>query len=138
MSFCIPLQFQRFLLFGLFPYLIYHQWILCKHLMSPPLITMYKWDTKLPYSGAKCQSIQALLPGNCCQCFSNKLIKFLYRYGHSYMDILMWTYLYIFHKNSICIFSSNESTQVADNTTYRYIRLNHFISSFLNYARVLN
>ena len=58
----------------------YHQWISCNPFTSSPLILMYKVSGKTAILWSISQSIEILLPGNCGQFGSNKLIKILYRF----------------------------------------------------------
>ena len=57
--------------------LIHHQCISCNPLTASPLVPMYKISGKRPFSGAFSQSSEILLPSNCHQFGSNKLIKTL-------------------------------------------------------------
>ena len=71
-------------------------------LSSPPLIRMHKRSCKLPFSGEFSQSVKVLLPGNCHQFGSDKLIKILYRFGHF---LRQWGH----GKAAICSSSNRES-----------------------------
>ena len=67
--------------------LIYHQWISHNPLIPPLLIVMYKIRCKLQFFQSVSPSIEVLLPSNCCQFGSNKLIKILTGLDISYVDI---------------------------------------------------